>query len=151
MAPLPLHPIWRPRLRLSAHQRPDETARTERGCPWLIECTVDGTLYRARSRSGAPMALARLLVAAGIPDQPMRVTSAGLAGATLYRSIHRLAGRTIAESATGRGPKLVRFALRPADSWVREGQNMGGSDRPATSTPPDPFIAPGDGLREAAE
>lgn len=60
---------------------------------------MDGVTYTARSRSGAPFALARSLVEAGVPNQPMTVIAHGLRGESRYRSIHEMAGWTIAESA----------------------------------------------------
>jgi hypothetical protein len=85
---------------ISVDQCPDETKRSSRGCPWIAECVVDGVTYAARSRSGAPYALARVLADAGIPDAPMVVVSQGLKGETRYRSFHEMAGWTIEESAT---------------------------------------------------
>jgi hypothetical protein len=85
---------------LRAKQYPDTSRpRGSRGVAWVAECEVDGKPYQARSRSGAPYALARLLVAGGVPDQPMTVDSEGLAGETRYRSIVAMAGRTVEESA----------------------------------------------------
>jgi hypothetical protein len=49
------------------------------------------------SRHGAPNALARELVAAGIPDAPIEIRYEGLAGAMRYRSFHAIAGRTFTE------------------------------------------------------
>ena len=71
-----------------------------RGIAWVAECVVDGKPYTVRSRSGAPYALARALIADGVPDQAMVVTSDGLVGETRYRSIHAMAGKTVMESAT---------------------------------------------------
>lgn len=71
-----------------------------RGSAWIAEATVEGTRYEASSRSGAPFALARVLVGAGVPDQPVIVTHEGLRGHVAYRSLHRMAGLTIAESAS---------------------------------------------------
>jgi hypothetical protein len=85
---------------IEASQYPDETHYTGRGCPWLISCEIDGVTYSAASRSGAPYALARVLVAAGVLDQPMSVVSQGLKGDARYKSIHKMAGYTIGENAT---------------------------------------------------
>jgi hypothetical protein len=82
------------------HQHPDETTRTpSRSCQWLAETTIDGTAYSARSRNGAPYALARVLVEAGIADQPVTVISAGTKGEMTYKSLHAMAGCTIKEGA----------------------------------------------------
>lgn len=84
---------------------------------WIAEAVIDGTPYAARSQHGAPHELARLLVTAGIPDQPMIVRSFGLAGHATYRSLHTAAKRTITEnasigpiSARWSDPELVDFA-----------------------------------------
>jgi len=95
-----------------ARQHPDETRRTARGCAYEISCEVDGVEYSARSRSGAPYALARALVAAGVPDQPMTVVSAGLAGETRYRSLYRMAGYTVGENAS-QPLHLRRYVAHP--------------------------------------
>lgn len=72
---------------------PDTTKpHSSRGLAWVAECRVDGKPYQARCKSGAPYALARALVADGVPDQPMSVLSDGLAGETRYRSIAEMAG-----------------------------------------------------------
>ena len=119
---------------IAAQQYPDTTKpHGSRGRAWVAKCQVDdlaidsavncqtketGKPYQARSKSGAPYALARILVAAGVPDQPMSVVSEGLKGETRYRSIAEMAGRTIVESA--REPVyLGRYAAMP-ESSLRE-------------------------------
>lgn len=114
-----------------ARQRPDEQHRTNRGCPWVATCEIAGTSYAARSRSGAPYALARILVAAGIPDQPMSLVTQGLKGEMRFRSIHRMAGWTVAESSSTPA-KLVKWTERPAQPPAVEGCQMQGTDVPAT-------------------
>jgi hypothetical protein len=71
-------------------------SRTKRGLLWHAEAAG----HSADSRSGAPHALARALVAAGVADQPVEVVTAGLAGVTRYRSLHAMARRTIKEAVT---------------------------------------------------
>lgn len=71
-----------------------------RGRAWIAECTVDGVPYRVRSYTGAPYALARALLAAGVADQPVSVTTAGLPGSCTQRSIAAMAEWTIAEGST---------------------------------------------------
>jgi hypothetical protein len=102
-----------------ARQFPDTTKpHGSRGRAWVAECQVDGKPYQARSKSGAPYALARALVADGVPDQPMSVVSQGLAGETRYRSLAEMAGRTVVESP--REPAyLGRYAAMP-ESSLRE-------------------------------
>jgi hypothetical protein len=75
-------------------------SRTARGSAWIATATVNSRTYDARSRSGAPFALARILVATGIEDQSVRVTRTGAAGGITYRSLHRMAELTVAESST---------------------------------------------------
>lgn len=76
----------------------DEATRSrERGCYWQAECEVDGVRYVARSRNGAPNELARKLLAAEIPDAPLRIVSRGWRGHVSIRSFHRAAEFTIVE------------------------------------------------------
>jgi hypothetical protein len=85
---------------IRVYQHPEENTRSaNNGCSWVAEAIVNGISYSARSRHGAPHELARVLVAAGLPDAPMRVATAGLLGETTYRSFHAAAGRTIEENA----------------------------------------------------
>ncbi len=65
-------------------------------------CTVRGQEYEAFSRSCSVQALCRVLVAAGVRDQPAEVTSSALPGFVSVRhaSIHAEAGFTYGESAT---------------------------------------------------
>jgi hypothetical protein len=76
---------------------------------WLVAAEIDGRTYSASSRRGAPQELARVLVAAGIPDQPVRVLSdvcvwadgairtEQLRGHMNYHSLHGMAGWTSVE------------------------------------------------------
>jgi hypothetical protein len=85
---------------LDIFQQPIEATRTpDNSCKHEAETIVDGKRYSARSRRGAPMALARVLIAAGIIDQPVTVTHRGVRDEIRYRSLYRLAGRTFTESA----------------------------------------------------
>jgi hypothetical protein len=83
-------------------QYPLEDTRTPNGvCYWVAETTLqDGRLFSVRSKHGAPNELARQLVAAGIPDQPMETcnTRSGLKALT-YRSFHAAAKWTYTEGA----------------------------------------------------
>jgi hypothetical protein len=80
---------------------PDETTRTPNGpCFWIAEATVDGQLFRARSRYGVPNALARQLLAARLADRPMVIRYRGLAGAMTYGSFHAAAKWTYTEGAS---------------------------------------------------
>jgi len=60
-------------------QWPDEQTRTPKNaCLYQAEVVIDGKRYSAGSRRGAPFALARVLVAAGVLDQPVSLTQEGL-------------------------------------------------------------------------
>src|SRR6516162_2878763 len=60
---------------ICVRQRVVPRSRTHTGSLWEASTEIDGKLYSAASRHGAPHALARALVAAGIPDQPVEVRS----------------------------------------------------------------------------
>ena len=99
---------------IRVHQRPEERTRSaNNGCCWIAEAIVNGILYSARSRHGAPHELARALVAAGIPDSPMQVMTAGLRGETTYRSFHAMAGYSFKENAQ---TPLRRARYRPPET-----------------------------------
>jgi hypothetical protein len=85
---------------ITMHQSPVEPTRSpENNCSYQAEAIVDGERYCARSRRGATFVLARRLVAAGIPDQRVKVTHEGLRGELRYgSSLHRMAELTIEES-----------------------------------------------------
>src|SRR5690242_7156492 len=72
----------------------------ERGAMWIAETVVDGVPYIARSRNGAPNALARVLVEAGITDDVMRVYHKGLRGYLEWPSFYKAATRTFSEGAS---------------------------------------------------
>jgi hypothetical protein len=75
----------------------EETRGPNSSCQWLAECEVDGRHFVARSRHGAVYELARVLVAAGIEDRPLRVAFAGLAGYTMWPSFAAAAQWTLIE------------------------------------------------------
>jgi hypothetical protein len=81
-------------------QHPLEDCTPENSCSYLAETEIDGQRYEAKSRRGAAHELARALVAAGIPDQPVRLTHEGLRGEMRYPSLHRMAGQTYVEGRT---------------------------------------------------
>jgi hypothetical protein len=83
---------------IQVHCRPLEDTRTpNRPCQWLAECEIDGRYFVARSRHGAVYELARVLVAAGVEDRPLRVTFAGLAGYMTWPSFVKAARWTLTE------------------------------------------------------
>ena len=109
-------------------QRPLENTRTpERPRLFEAECEVDGQRYSARSRHGAANELARLLVSAGVADQPVEVRHAGLKGCLSWRSLHELARWTYEETA---GVPLRRVRWKPLPDFTaavrgRIAQNRG--------------------------
>jgi hypothetical protein len=85
---------------LVVHCRPlDETRGPNYCCQWLAECEVDGRRFTARSRQGVVYELARMLVGAGIPDRPLRVKFAGVAGHMMWNSFVAAAKWTLTEGA----------------------------------------------------
>jgi hypothetical protein len=110
--------------------RPDEPTRTsENNCLYEAEAELVGKRYSARSRRGAPFALARVLVAAGVPDQPVMVTHEGLRVGITYRSLHRMAELTIEESA--RSPvRDVRYREYPGREDERSSCSEHAGDGP---------------------
>jgi hypothetical protein len=103
-----------------------------RGSAWRAECEINGTMYEATSRSGAPQALARVLVGGGVLDQPVLTITTGALGMVWelrYPSLHEMATRTFAESAT-HPLSEVPFTERP-DFLRGEGENRGEDDAEA--------------------
>ena|SRR5437868_6421252 len=85
---------------IRVYQHAEENTRSaNNSCSWIAETIINGVSYSPRSRHGAVHQLARVLVRAGIPDAPMRVTTAGFQGETIYRSFHAMAGYTFKENA----------------------------------------------------
>ncbi len=84
-----------------AYLTAEESTRTpEKACQYTATTEVDGVVYTARSRSGAGHALARVLVEAGVADQPMEVRQIGVGGYFIYPSLAKAALRTVLETAT---------------------------------------------------
>jgi hypothetical protein len=78
------------------HQRADEAGRSpDRPCYYDAEANVLGQSYTVRARYGACHDLARELVAAGIPDQPVTTIHQPQGWRIGYPSLHRMALRTI--------------------------------------------------------
>ncbi len=71
--------------------------RTDRGGLWKAECTVGGQHYEATSRHSAPHELARKLLAAGVPDEPMTIETDGLKGTASCASFYAMARYTYRE------------------------------------------------------
>jgi hypothetical protein len=123
---------------IKIRQRPIPRSRTQTGSLWEATAEIDGKSYFAVSRHGAPQALARVLVAAGIADQPVEVRSevcvidAGkemrteeLRGCITYRSLHAMAKWTFTEGAATPLHR-VRFQEQPEGVFSIEapGQEM---------------------------
>lgn len=133
---------------LTIAQRPLEATRTpERSCSWLAECEVAGGRFEVRSWRSAPAELARLLVAAGIPDQAVEIRGgvASLPPDTVtlrFRSLHVMAKWTYEESAA---MPLRRSRYRPPPEWAGfrggEGKSRGEATAPAGSPSTDPVPA----------
>jgi hypothetical protein len=120
--------------------RPVEGSRSKAGISYLATTTIAGKSYSASSRHGAPFALARELVAQGIPDDEVIVRSEGAADAITYRPLHHMAELTIVESATVpvRAAKYRKFD----QNAVTGEQGMGSSDVGALSVPSGSDDAP---------
>jgi hypothetical protein len=106
---------------------------SNKGSRWRAVTMIDGVPYEAESRSGAPFALARVLVAAGVGDQPVQTIGADGVVRMPWRSLHWMAGRTIQESATF-PVREVGYTERPK-SLSGEPQYRGISEGGATSPP----------------
>jgi hypothetical protein len=120
---------------LVMHQTMVPDSRTpNKASQWRATCQVNGQEYAAVSRNGAPHALARTLVEAGIEDQSVVVVSepvVGEDGRTRYaggemgfQSLHGMAGRSLVESAT-QPLHLARYR-EPDFGFAREPGGDGG-------------------------
>src|SRR5579875_1920784 len=131
---------------LVIEQRALEATRTpENSCAWLATCAIGGRRFEARSRRGAPAALARLLVAAAIPDQPVEVHALMLGRwyrpALRYRSLYALAAMTWEEGAA---TPLRRARYKPRQTSplaVGAGTTWGVKRRCRYLRPRQPFRA----------
>jgi hypothetical protein len=119
-------------------QRLVPSSRTHTGSLWEASTEIDGKSYSAVSRHGGPQALARALVAAGIPDQPVEVRSEvcvfdngaeirteELRGCISYRSLHAMAEATFEEGdrplhrARFKERPQIAFPLQPCEQEMR--------------------------------
>lgn len=94
---------------------------TDRGGLWKAECTVDGQHFEATSRSSAPHELARTMLWAGIPDEPMTILTKGLQGQATCASFWAMAKYTYTEGDA----LLRRVKWKPYRGAVAEGGEMG--------------------------
>jgi len=123
---------------LEVRMWPEEHTRTpEKSCYYVAETTIDGVVYRGRSRMSASNELARVLVAAGIPDASMRVEQIGIAGYLIWKSSHRAALWTYQETATIPLHRVqwVDPAFRSAQMRSAFAKKEGGTDEPAIPVP----------------
>jgi hypothetical protein len=121
---------------ITIHQHSLENSRTaENSCTWLAWTEIAGQRFEARSRRGAAHELARALVAAGILDQPVGITSQGTRGEMRYPSLHRMAGQTYVE---GRTTILHRARYREDERFADPGERAA-----------EPIILPDSGAPEA--
>jgi hypothetical protein len=119
---------------------PVEGSRSNTGIAWEAVATTAGQTYSARSRHGAPNALARVLVAAGVEDDRVEVRYLGTAGCMSYRSLHAMAGWTFAESdAPLRRVRYREFSDRNADAGE---PGLALSDAGVSLEPPTDYDAP---------
>jgi hypothetical protein len=123
----------------------DEASRTpDRGCKWTARATLpDGRKFEAQACTGAVHELARVLAAAGIADCALAVRQAKppLPGYLAYRSFHKLAEYTLAESATSplhrvkwRDPALVLTRAFKIDGACMRNDQKGGEWEGAATT-----------------
>lgn len=99
--------------------RRDETVPCSptKGVRWIAEIQIGIRKFSATSRNGASYELARQLVAAGIPDQPIRIRQGGIAGSVAWPSLHKHALRTIAEGAA-RSIREEKWSPHPDGVWL---------------------------------
>jgi len=74
---------------------------TARGIAWRASCVCDARAYDATSRNGATTALARILVAQGVPDQPVQVYDQGRK-TLFWPSLHKMAVWTYSDEGRRR-------------------------------------------------
>jgi len=122
---------------------PQQDTRTpERACYYTATCEIDGKPYQARKRLGAGNELARMLVSAGIPDQPVQVRQAGQPGHTTWHSLYRMALYDYAEGS-GTTLRMIRWTPPPDFHTAMQGKapNKPEGEKPvaeAAETPPPP-------------
>jgi hypothetical protein len=96
---------------IEIHQTPTGE-HTARGIAWRATCAYNARAYEATSRSGASTALARILVDAGVPDQPVQVFDKGRK-TLLWPSLHAMAKWTYKEGDI----PLRRVRWTPPPDW----------------------------------
>jgi len=91
----------------------------------VATATIDGREYRAESHSSCECALARMLVAAGVPDQPWQTVHADGTVGLRGKSLHRQAGLTVTESDRG-GLRLRKFTPFRVSGVAQDGAEDAG-------------------------
>jgi hypothetical protein len=145
-------------------QRIVERSRTHTSSRWEATAEIGGKTYSATSRHGAPQALARVLVAAGIVEQPVEVRSEvcvfdngaeirteELRGCIRNRSLHAMAEATFQEGdrplhrARFKELPQIAFPLQPCEQGMRftpPASILGSEDREPQETERTPEVAP---------
>jgi hypothetical protein len=113
-----------------------ESHTPERSSTWRCSCEWNGRTFEPTSRRGASYSLCRELVAAGCPDQAMRVIDHAGKLQFVLRSVHAAAGRTVTEGVS------TRIREVPYQAHMRAGmhgnaQNRGRSPNPVPQVPLD--------------
>ena len=121
-------------------------SRTRTGSLWEASTEIGGESYSTTSRHGAPQALARMLPAAGIADQPVEVRSEvcvfdngaeirteELDGCISYQSLDAMAKTTFEEG--DRPLRRARFKERPQITFPLQP-----SGQKSVSSPPDDVV-----------
>src|SRR5437763_1050838 len=86
---------------ITVYQRPQPGSATpDRPAYWVGEAIHDGKTYECISRYSPAGDIARVLIAAGVPDQPLEIVTAGIRGALVWPSMYRAAGVSYAEGAS---------------------------------------------------
>lgn len=85
----------------------------------VAACHWNGENWSSTSTHGATMSLARKLVAAGCPDQPWQAVGPDAARRFFGNSLHRLATRTVRESAEAGSPTEAVW-IDVSQVWKRD-------------------------------
>jgi hypothetical protein len=143
---------------IKIRQRPVPRSRTQTGSLWEATAEIDGKSYFGVSRHGAPQALARALVAAGIPDQPAEVCISDngaeirteqLQGCISYRSLHAMVEATFEEGdrplhrARFKERPQIAFPLQPCEQEMRFIPSAGILPLPSSRKPSPLMAEPG--------
>jgi hypothetical protein len=84
------------------------------------QARFDGRTFTARSRGGLEMKLARMLIAAGAPDQAWETYDGDDRKRLFGSSLHRLAKLDAQESGSTGTPRIGRYRPKRNPCWVSE-------------------------------